>query len=165
DLGEVHNIAAVSIDFHNGDKRSTIFNLEVSDNGDDWSNIYDGQSSGETLGFERFEFDPVDARYVRFVGFGNTINAWNSLTEFRIHPLIDETISISTILNILNDYSEEITPEAFRALELHLTAVEHFEVQEDKEKIVKHMESFKLLLDKQKDQNLISGEAYDILTT
>lgn len=165
DLGEVHNIAAVSIDFHNGDKRSTIFNLEVSDNGDDWSNIYDGQSSGETLGFERFEFDPVDARYVRFVGFGNTINAWNSLTEFRIHPLVDETISISTILNILNDYSEEITPEAFRALELHLKAVEHFETQEEKEKIVKHMESFKLLLDKQKDQNLISGEAYDILTT
>src|SRR5699024_6480804 len=51
------------------------------------------------------------------------------------------------------------------ALKLHLTAVSHYEKQEKVEKFIKHMESFKLLLDHQKDNELLSDNAYDILIT
>lgn len=46
------------------------------------------------------------------------------------------------------------------SLQVHLISVERFEKQEEAEKVVKHMKSFKLLLDHQKDNKLISENAY-----
>src|SRR5699024_7442311 len=48
-------------------------------------------------------------------------------------------------------------------LTLHLTAVGHFESQEQSVKVVKHMESFIGLLDQLKGNDAISEEAYDSL--
>ncbi|MTW84381.1 hyaluronate lyase [Virgibacillus dakarensis] len=54
--------------------------------------------------------------------------------------------------------------EAPHALMLHLTAVSHYEDQEAAEKVVKHMEEgFKDLLDYQKENELISNEAFNSL--
>ncbi|MCM3110858.1 M60 family metallopeptidase [Lederbergia lenta] len=47
-----------------------------------------------------------------------------------------------------------------RSLKVHLTAVSHYEEQGADEKLVKHMEGFKLLLDQQKEKELISERAY-----
>ena len=49
------------------------------------------------------------------------------------------------------------------SLQVHLIAVDRFEQQEAADKIVKHMKSFKLLLDHQKDNGLISDNAYNSL--
>lgn len=91
DLGEVLNASSVSIAFYNGHLRKTIFELEVSVDGEQWTKVYDkiegGNSSGTTNLFELFVFDePHNARYVRFVGYGNNLNLWNSISELRIHP-------------------------------------------------------------------------------
>ncbi|WP_373896280.1 FIMAH domain-containing protein [Virgibacillus natechei] len=62
------------------------------------------------------------------------------------------------------DEAEEFTNDsAAHSLKLHLTAVERFENQEDAEKVVKHMNSFKLLLDHQKEDGSISENAYHTL--
>lgn len=53
--------------------------------------------------------------------------------------------------------------EAVRTLTNHLTAVNMYEEKGLSEKVVKHMENFKLLLDYQKEKELISKEAYNIL--
>lgn len=50
-----------------------------------------------------------------------------------------------------------------RALTLHLIAVSHYEQQERAEKVVKHMEGFKQLLDYQRENELISETAYNAL--
>lgn len=50
-----------------------------------------------------------------------------------------------------------------RSLTLHLTAVGHYEQQEQAEKVVKHMESFEMLPNHQKENALISDEAYNAL--
>ncbi|WP_373893926.1 Xaa-Pro dipeptidyl-peptidase [Virgibacillus natechei] len=50
-----------------------------------------------------------------------------------------------------------------RALRLHLTSVERFESQEKAEKVIKHLSSFKQLLDYQMDNELMSEEAYQVL--
>lgn len=55
------------------------------------------------------------------------------------------------------DFSND---EAPRRLQLHLTAVEQFERQEEAEKIVDHMEGFHALLDNQRDNDYISDDAY-----
>lgn len=50
-----------------------------------------------------------------------------------------------------------------RSLKIHLTAVAIYEEKKLAEKVVKHMESFKMLLDYQKENELISEKAYNYL--
>ncbi|WP_375540702.1 FIMAH domain-containing protein [Virgibacillus saliphilus] len=67
---------------------------------------------------------------------------------------------------LVEDFEEagEFTSDnAAHSLNMHLTAVERFENQEAAEKVINHMNSFKLLLDQQKDNELISENAYETL--
>ncbi|MFJ7934813.1 FIMAH domain-containing protein [Sporosarcina sp. NPDC096371] len=50
-----------------------------------------------------------------------------------------------------------------RSLILHLTAVSRYEEQELTEKVIKHMEGFRLLIDHHRDNELLSGEVYSVL--
>lgn len=52
---------------------------------------------------------------------------------------------------------------AAHALTMHLTAVSQYEEKGSTEKVVKHMEGFRLLLDQQLKDELISREVYDSL--
>lgn len=84
DLGEVTSVGAVEIAFAQGDRRNTLFAIECSLDGQKWESVFDGQSSGRSLALERFASAPAKARYVRYLGFGNSDNVWNSITEMRI---------------------------------------------------------------------------------
>lgn len=53
--------------------------------------------------------------------------------------------------------------ETVRALKTHLTAVGHYEEQAQADKVIKHMTSFKQLLDHHRDRGLMSQEAYQTL--
>jgi len=84
DLGARHELTAVKIGFYKGDRRSAQFALEHSADGQTWSPLSPRtSSSGQTTALETFSFSSVRTRYVRFVGFGNSSNDWNSLTEFQ----------------------------------------------------------------------------------
>ncbi|MFJ7936061.1 beta-N-acetylglucosaminidase domain-containing protein [Sporosarcina sp. NPDC096371] len=50
-----------------------------------------------------------------------------------------------------------------RSLILHLTAVSRYEQQELGEKVLKHMEGFRLLIDQQRDHGLLSENVYSVL--
>lgn len=61
---------------------------------------------------------------------------------------------------------EEITRDATtRALKTHLTAVAQFEGKNQSDKVQKHMESFKSLLDHYKDDESLTNKAYSYLET
>lgn len=77
-------ISGVQIAFFKGDQRVSSFDLDVSVDGATWQTVYIGQSSGQSAGFELFNFDPLSARYVRYIGHGNSVNNWNSLTEIQV---------------------------------------------------------------------------------
>lgn len=83
DYGKVATFDAVRLAFSKGDQRETYFDIEVSEDGKTWKKVLSGgESSGLTNTIERFPFAPVQARYVRYVGQGNSKNTWNSVTEF-----------------------------------------------------------------------------------
>ncbi|RVU83307.1 hypothetical protein EOL70_16385 [Leucothrix sargassi] len=83
DLGAEQTLKAVKIAFYKGDARQSNFKVDASVDGKTYQTVVaDTQSSGTSLDFENFEFDAVKARYVKFIGNGNTSNNWNSLTEF-----------------------------------------------------------------------------------
>ncbi len=72
-------------------------------------------------------------------------------------------IGVSWLIDVLDEYKEDLSGDVTRALNIHLTAVARYEEQEVAKKVVKHMKSFKLLLDQQKKDDLISEEAYNRL--
>ncbi len=63
-----------------GDLRSLEFEILVSDDGINYTEVYKGKASGTTTKIEPF---PVNAsgRYIKLYCHGNNLNTWNSITE------------------------------------------------------------------------------------
>ncbi|MHB8995498.1 MAG: discoidin domain-containing protein [Armatimonadota bacterium] len=76
----------IGIQWHQGAARQAKFALETSTDGATWKKVFEGASSGKSEGLETYAFDPHDVQYVRFHGYGNTANDWNSLVHFRVIP-------------------------------------------------------------------------------
>ncbi|RPD42222.1 discoidin domain-containing protein [Chitinophaga barathri] len=84
-MSSIATVSGVKIAFYSGNVRRSLFDIQVSSNGTSWTNVATGlQSSGTSLALETFSFTPVSAKYVRILGHGNNVNAWNSYTEVQI---------------------------------------------------------------------------------
>ncbi|MGN6419451.1 MAG: cellulase family glycosylhydrolase [Pseudobacter sp.] len=95
-------VSGVQIAFYNGNVRSSLFDVQVSSNGSSWTNVATGlQSNGTSTSLETFSFTQIQTRFVRIVGHGNTVNAWNSYTEVKIVQQTNAapTVSITSPAN------------------------------------------------------------------
>ncbi|WP_159886227.1 S-layer homology domain-containing protein [Paenibacillus puerhi] len=106
DLGQARRIGYIGIAFYSGSARKASFDLQVSTDGEQWTTVYSGQSGGLTSDMEAFDFPDVTARYVRYVGYGNSVNDWNSFTELHVYgpytspelePIPDEVIEVPSV--------------------------------------------------------------------
>jgi hypothetical protein len=78
-------VAFVKIAFYNGNTRQTRFDLQVSTDNSTWTDVLTGTLSNGTQTTEQtFDFADRSARWVRYVGHGNTVNLWNSVTELSV---------------------------------------------------------------------------------
>jgi beta-glucanase (GH16 family) len=85
DLGSVQTAAYVKLAFYNGNVRQSRFDLQTSTDNSTWTNVLTGaMSSGTSTGEQTFDFTDRSARWVRYLGHGNTVNAWNSLYEISV---------------------------------------------------------------------------------
>lgn len=84
-LNAATTVSGVQIAFYQGNARTSSFDIQTSVDGQNFvtaaSNVV---SSGTSLNLETFTFSPRNAKYVRIVGHGNSVNAWNSYTEVKI---------------------------------------------------------------------------------
>lgn len=86
DFASVKEVAGVGISFFKGDSRKYYFDIQCSDDGENWTDVVTGlESSGfadpETL--EMFMFpSPVKARYLRYLGHMSSDNDANNIYEF-----------------------------------------------------------------------------------
>ncbi len=83
DLKEPAQLESVSIAWASGNARKAIFDIEVSVDGENWTKVWGGESSGATLDFEEFSFNAVQAQYVKIVCHGNSVSKWNSINEIQ----------------------------------------------------------------------------------
>lgn len=84
-LKEVKKVYAVDAAFYNGNQRVFFFKVQTSMDNKTWTDATgDIASSGLTNDMERYRFTPVEAKYVRLLCNGNSVNKWNSPTEVRI---------------------------------------------------------------------------------
>ena len=83
DLGSAQTVSAVGLSWWKGNTRKYTFEIQVSTDGENFTTVIPQTTgSGTTEGFEAFDFAaPVEARYIRYVGTGNSENNWNSITE------------------------------------------------------------------------------------
>ncbi|MFC7623188.1 discoidin domain-containing protein [Microlunatus sp. GCM10028923] len=84
-LGEPTTVSGVSLAWSQGTARKYDFAVQTSLDGETWTEALPRtSSSGTTLELEDHPFEAVQARYVRLQGYGNNLNAWNSLAELRV---------------------------------------------------------------------------------
>lgn len=82
DLGSPKSLSEIYLAYHNGNSRIYTFSIEVSTDGKNYTRVIDKQtSSGITNELEAYSLGGVNARYVKYIGGGNNVNAWNSITE------------------------------------------------------------------------------------
>lgn len=88
DLGASKTISSLKVAWYKGNERNAYFKINAGATSSALTTVYDGSSSGSsgsTLDFETYEFDAVEAQFVQIIGFGNSSNAWNSITEVAIY--------------------------------------------------------------------------------
>lgn len=97
DLGESHELGFAALQFQNGSKRTQKFKLEISEDSNSWTEVFDGLSSGKTESKEIFDLNGESGRYVRFTNYGNSQGtAWVSLAEASFYPVgTDEAAVLS----------------------------------------------------------------------
>jgi len=88
DLGEEKPIGYVGVAIHKGDSRIQYFDVQASKDGNNWSSVYEGQSSGKTTDIEIYDVKDVNARYVRVFGHEADSSTWNSFTEICVYPQV-----------------------------------------------------------------------------
>ncbi|WP_196802991.1 discoidin domain-containing protein [Butyrivibrio sp. MC2013] len=82
DLGEVKNVSSVSIDWETAAGKD--YSIEVSANGDDWSEVY-REENGKDGASIIADFDSVSARYVRVYGRQRTTQYGYSIYEMSVY--------------------------------------------------------------------------------
>src|ERR687897_3446562 len=85
DLGGSQPICSVDVAWYRGDLRANAFTISVSSDGINFTPKFSGQSSGKTIGLERYDVPDSMGRYVRVTVTGNTENSWSSISEVRIN--------------------------------------------------------------------------------
>lgn len=84
-LDDTVAVSGVQIAFYSGNVRTSTFDVLVGNDTLNWTTAATGLvSSGTSLSLQTFTFTPRNGRYVRIVGRGNSVNAWNSYTEVRV---------------------------------------------------------------------------------
>lgn len=121
--------------------------------------------AGETVDVPVYVKLPEDKQAPTTLTFTATSETDPDQTATMVNNLLNDisATGIKTLVERLDEVGEFTDDDAVYSLKLHLTAVELFEKQEAGEKVVKHMEGFKRLLDYQKDYELISEKAYNTL--
>lgn len=81
DYGEVKDISKIALSWNNGTARNEYYEIYSSIDGENWTLEYEKrQSSGISTYHEILDMN-CKARYIRYSGFGNSSNYWNSVTE------------------------------------------------------------------------------------
>lgn len=84
DLGSVADFDGVALSFLYGNTRTYKFEILYSEDKQNYTRVFNGDSSGKTAENEILKI-PGKARYIRLVGHFNSESNWNNLAEFHAY--------------------------------------------------------------------------------
>lgn len=80
DFGEKVDFSKVSIVWNKGDARKAKFKIEVSDDAENFTSVFEGEASGQNALFEDYDVKG-SGRYARIYCMGNNTSNWNAIKE------------------------------------------------------------------------------------
>lgn len=98
ELEEVKPVAYIGIACYSGNARTTIVSVQISNDGVSFQEVVTRFVTSQTLNMEPINLGGVyDAKYVRVLGYGNSTNEWNSITELSVYgPYEDGSMPVAT---------------------------------------------------------------------
>lgn len=84
ELDDTYKVDCIGVSFRDGGARVTPYILELSLDGENWTEVYNGNSMGINSEYEFRDVPGIKAKYARLTCFGNNITTWNSITEFAV---------------------------------------------------------------------------------
>ena len=84
DLGSQKTVCSVNISWYNGNQRQNTFEIAVSNDGNTFTKIFSGKSSGTTTAAEKYDVTDSQGRYVKITVTDNTQSDWISITEIDV---------------------------------------------------------------------------------
>lgn len=81
ELEEPAVIDAVGIAWMNGHMRVAKMDIAVSMDGQEWKQVFSGESRKRKDWLEVYPFEETEVRFIRVTGHGNSANEWNSILE------------------------------------------------------------------------------------
>ena len=87
ELEESTDLKGLSIIWADQVRRTEKFAIDVSEDGENYTEVWNGESSivdGDGYTFEDFDFSAQNVRFVRLRMFGNSTNDWNTINEMYI---------------------------------------------------------------------------------
>lgn len=138
-----------------GEEEPSDWQIEITDDSFDWGWVGLGHFNSGTVN---------DWAYVSVGTAGESApRAPDDLFEPE-----DPEVSASSMITSVETFAEEdafASDDVARSLITHLTAVTRYEENEQAEKVIEHMKGFKQLLSYQKENEMISEEAYNALNS
>ncbi|HZV64616.1 MAG TPA: polysaccharide lyase family 7 protein [Telluria sp.] len=83
-LGGCYQVDYVKLAWLNGDQRHYNITVQLSTDGNTWTNVYAGTSNGISNSLLTYDFPDAPARYVRMQSTGSDVNKFVSLTEMEV---------------------------------------------------------------------------------
>lgn len=87
DLGKKTKLKSMLVAFSSGDSRQGYFDIQISDDGENWKTVRECVSSGVTKEAEAYDISETESQYIRFMGHGAGAKpgaGWNSVSEIGI---------------------------------------------------------------------------------
>lgn len=85
ELEEEQIVSNVEIVFNPNSGRNALFEIMVSTDGKNFESVFSSSSDGsvEDGTWEKYSFEPVRAKYIRYYGRGSNVSNWNAIKEIR----------------------------------------------------------------------------------
>ncbi|MGE0546046.1 MAG: discoidin domain-containing protein [Kofleriaceae bacterium] len=84
DLGAPSSLSSLNLAWYKGNVRSSNYVIAGSLDGETFTTLATGQSSGSTTSKEPVSFEAAEARYLRITVNGNSQNAWASISDIDV---------------------------------------------------------------------------------
>lgn len=79
----------LEIAFYKGNERTANFDVQLSDDGNNWTTVWSGDQPSSTLSLQTIAINE-EGSHLRILGYGNNVNTWNSITEVNIVASISD---------------------------------------------------------------------------
>lgn len=84
ELADESIVREIRAAFLKGDVRQSYFEIQTSKNNQDWTTVLSNGVAEGSLGPLRFDLTDSSAKFVKYIGMGNSATRWNSIVELNI---------------------------------------------------------------------------------